>query len=371
MKKYLALLMVVFLASISITTQKANAQTCAKVVSVTLLGKSSVSYNAPFDCIVTVENPTTEQKKNIACGISINGEFPKNYCPSQTDGNYSFFGGWQGNEAYFHCVLPNTDDVAKATKLELVGDDFSPGCPQQTRVAIPLTVNQSNPSVTASPQQVSGNEAVNFVAGMLRAFQNLGDGNSSNLGSAPGSNPPTVAPPQNLPPVSTAVGSRTDKGEKDAAACGITSRTPIVGPPTLTLDRFKQVLRSYGSPALPEAESIYNLGIQYGVNPAVLLAQFIQESSCGTAGSSVRNRSIGNLECRNPSRNPCPGRFQNYPSWTASARDYYDLLRNTYANPQAWGLYYVETMLSTYAPSFENNTCQYIRLTVSRINSWR
>ncbi|HLL60986.1 MAG TPA: glucosaminidase domain-containing protein, partial [Candidatus Nitrosocosmicus sp.] len=156
------------------------------------------------------------------------------------------------------------------------------------------------------------------------------------------------------------------------------NRTSVQGPPTLTADRLKLILRSMNSPAEAEAQAIYDLGIKYNINPAILMAFFIQESSAGTCKPtcrSIKNKSIGNIRCSQnwtDEGGKCDvgsgnGSFRMYNSWAAGAEDFYKLIRYKYVDQ--WKLEYVETVIPKYAPSNENNTCGYIKFTVDRIKN--
>src|SRR4051812_824723 len=52
----------------------------------------------------------------------------------------------------------------------------------------------------------------------------------------------------------------------------------VVGAPTISVAQIEQVLASYNSPAVGHGQEIYDLGIKYGINPAISLAFFIHES---------------------------------------------------------------------------------------------
>jgi hypothetical protein len=56
----------------------------------------------------------------------------------------------------------------------------------------------------------------------------------------------------------------------------------FTGPPRITVEKFKSVLRAYKSPVTDEAEDFYDLINSYGLDPGIALAFFIRESSAGT-----------------------------------------------------------------------------------------
>lgn len=68
----------------------------------------------------------------------------------------------------------------------------------------------------------------------------------------------------------------------------------ILSAPTISLERFTNVLRNAGSPAAKEAAGMYNAAVKYGVDPAILLAIMRKESGFGKLGIAVgRNNGWG------------------------------------------------------------------------------
>jgi Mannosyl-glycoprotein endo-beta-N-acetylglucosaminidase len=148
----------------------------------------------------------------------------------------------------------------------------------------------------------------------------------------------------------------------------------LVGPPTLTSAEIDQILAAYGSPAAGSGQDFYNLGVEYGIDPAYAVAFFIHESSAGTApgwagiksdGSTTHN--IGNIICAGYPT--CYNRFRDYGSWGEGIEDWYRLLAVEYINGR--GVYTVEQIIPIYAPSFENNVPGYIQAVNSLVIDWR
>jgi len=108
----------------------------------------------------------------------------------------------------------------------------------------------------------------------------------------------------------------------------------ILAGPTLTEQSFVDRLRAVGSPALPEAQAIYETLVAGGVNPAFALAMFHAESHSGTRGYAVTTRNWGNIlfydwEVAFGATPYKPGNgytYALYPTWLASVRAYVDLL---------------------------------------------
>ena len=61
----------------------------------------------------------------------------------------------------------------------------------------------------------------------------------------------------------------------------------IVGPPTVSASFINQVLAEHNSPAQGLGHVFYDLGVQYGIDPAFALAFFGHESSYGRVGVAV------------------------------------------------------------------------------------
>ncbi len=160
-----------------------------------------------------------------------------------------------------------------------------------------------------------------------------------------------------------------------APAAQATTGMSILGPPSVSVAQIEAVLAEYRSPARGTGQAMYDLGVQYGIDPAFLLAFFIHESSAGANpkwagikadGSSTHN--IGNIVCTTGWR--CYGRFRDYPSWEAGSEDWYALMRDLYVNE--WGRTTVEAIIPKYAPASDNNDeARYIAQIRTLVNSWR
>jgi hypothetical protein len=74
-----------------------------------------------------------------------------------------------------------------------------------------------------------------------------------------------------------------------------TLNSPTLDTPRITLARFKQLLQSKNSPALPEVDQIYNILVVQEVETAFALAQYRVESQYGTAGYAKITHSWGNM----------------------------------------------------------------------------
>ena len=69
------------------------------------------------------------------------------------------------------------------------------------------------------------------------------------------------------------------------------------GAPTISASFINQVLSAYHSPAAGQGQALYNLGMQYDIDPAYALAFFFHESQFGETGMARITHSLGNSRC--------------------------------------------------------------------------
>jgi hypothetical protein len=112
-----------------------------------------------------------------------------------------------------------------------------------------------------------------------------------------------------------------------------------------------KVLSAYRSPAAGKGQSLYDLGVKYGIDPAFALAFFMHESSFGNQGEATKSLSLGNLRCIPNFR--CEDNFAQFNSWEDGFQAWYQLIRNLYV--AQWGLTTVDTIIPRYAPPADNN----------------
>ncbi|HCI81622.1 MAG TPA: hypothetical protein DHW02_18250 [Ktedonobacter sp.] len=152
----------------------------------------------------------------------------------------------------------------------------------------------------------------------------------------------------------------------------------VLSKPTITADFINQVLSAYGSPAAGKGQQLYDLGVQYGIDPAFALAFFQHESTFGKFGEANTTRSLGNLRCIpnaaciNSSGQTCaPGDscYASFPTWEAGFEAWYKLIRNLYV--AGWGLSTIPQIIPKYAPSADNNNeAAYIASVEHSIDVW-
>jgi hypothetical protein len=146
-----------------------------------------------------------------------------------------------------------------------------------------------------------------------------------------------------------------------------------IGPPTISLATYTHFLQEKNSPAYPEAVAMYENCLKLTCDPAVALAFFNHESSMGTQGAAVANKSFGNIRCTAGS--PCNysggnGGFKIYANWTEGLIDWAILLREVYANK--FKLYSLEQIIPVYAPAADNNSpINYINTVKSLVDQYR
>jgi hypothetical protein len=145
----------------------------------------------------------------------------------------------------------------------------------------------------------------------------------------------------------------------------------VLGKPTISVNFINQVLASYHSPAAGKGQTLYDLGVKYGIDPAFALAFFMHESTFGTQGEARTTMSLGNLRCI-PDR-PCVdqdrGGYAQMQSWEDGFEIWYQLIRNYYIARR--GLVTVEQIIPVYAPAADSNNEQaYISSLKHSIDTW-
>ncbi len=145
----------------------------------------------------------------------------------------------------------------------------------------------------------------------------------------------------------------------------------VLGKPTISASLINQVLASYNSPAAGKGQTLYNLGVKYGIDPVYALAFFMHESLFGTTGEARATLSLGNSRCI-PTR-PCidqnRGGYAQMYSWEDGFEQFYKLIRNLYV--AQWGLVTVDQIIPKYAPNSDGNNEQaYIATLKHEIDAW-
>lgn len=157
-------------------------------------------------------------------------------------------------------------------------------------------------------------------------------------------------------------------GVAPAIAVGDPYDMRLLQPPSVTPQQIDEVLASYGSPATGTGQYFYDKGLEWGIDPAFALAFFIKESSAGTAGAAVENKSIGNIICT-AGWPRCGGRFRAYDSWEQGIDDWYRLIAVEYIDGR--GHQTPADVIPVYAPSVENDTGAYIEQVQAMVAGWR
>jgi hypothetical protein len=149
----------------------------------------------------------------------------------------------------------------------------------------------------------------------------------------------------------------------------------VIGPPTITVAEIERVLADYHSPAAGHGQEIYDLGVKYGINPAIAMAFFVHESGAGSnpawAGrkpDGTTTHNIGNIICTAGFR--CHGRFRDYATWGEGIEDWYKLIKELYVGE--WGRKTVDQIIPKYAPASDNNDPDgYINSVKHLVESWQ
>jgi len=170
-------------------------------------------------------------------------------------------------------------------------------------------------------------------------------------------------------PVSTPVGTQTATDTKQISHQN--QAYAVLGKPSITADFINKVLEANHSPAAGTGQSLYNLGVKYGIDPAFPLAFFLHESSYGTSGEARKTLSIGNSRCIDGYAcvDQDRGGYALFANWEESYDEWYTLIRNYYVGKR--GLTTVDKIIPVYAPNADhNNEKAYIQSLKDTIDSY-
>lgn len=153
----------------------------------------------------------------------------------------------------------------------------------------------------------------------------------------------------------------------------------VLGKPTISAAFINEVLASYKSPTAGMGQTLYDLGLKYGIDPVYPLAFFMHESLFGTTGEARITLSLGNSRCINDracvntSGTTCQQGQSCYAkmnSWQDGFEQWYKLIRNLYI--AQWGLVTVDQIIPKYAPNSDgNDEAEYIATLKHEIDAWR
>lgn len=145
----------------------------------------------------------------------------------------------------------------------------------------------------------------------------------------------------------------------------------VLGKPTITADFINRVLASYHSPTAGMGQSLYDLGVKYGIDPVYALAFFMHESLFGTTGEARVTFSLGNERCI-PDRSCIDqdrGGYARMNSWQDGFEQWYKLIRNLYV--AQWGRVTIDQIIPKYAPNSDgNDEAEYIASLKHEIDTW-
>lgn len=154
----------------------------------------------------------------------------------------------------------------------------------------------------------------------------------------------------------------------------------VTGKPTISASFINRVLTAYGSPARGKGQTLYNLGLRYGIDPVYALAFFLHESHFGTTGEATVTLSLGNERCI--SDRPCidqaQGGYAQMESWEDGFEHWYRLILYGYVQGQVTRPLVghvcktVDQIIPVYAPSTDHNDVQaYIAAIENAVDAWR
>jgi hypothetical protein len=130
----------------------------------------------------------------------------------------------------------------------------------------------------------------------------------------------------------------------------------IKGAPSCNPEQIQTFLEKMGSPAAKEqgfSQALYDACTNRGIDPAVAVGFFLQESTCGRYGRGHENHSLGNIKGTAPESGGSDGTFRHYNTWAEGARDWARLIDESYT--QKRGLQTLSQVISVYAPGSDHN----------------
>jgi hypothetical protein len=146
----------------------------------------------------------------------------------------------------------------------------------------------------------------------------------------------------------------------------------VLGKPTISVAQINAILAHYHSPTAGMGQSLYDLGVQYGIDPVYALAFFMHESLFGTTGEARVTLSLGNERCI-PDRaciDQDRGGYARMNSWQDGFEHWYKLIRNLYV--AQWGRVTVDQIIPRYAPNSDgNDEAEYIASLKHEVDVWR
>ncbi|GCE21378.1 hypothetical protein KDK_51780 [Dictyobacter kobayashii] len=124
----------------------------------------------------------------------------------------------------------------------------------------------------------------------------------------------------------------------------------VVGKPTISAQQINAILTYYHSPAAGKGQALYDLGVQYQIDPVVALAFFHHESTFGRFGEANYTHSLGNLRCipDYPCVDKKRGGYAHFANWEEGFAAWYKLIHDYYVVRNK--LTTVNQIIAVYAP---------------------
>ena len=144
----------------------------------------------------------------------------------------------------------------------------------------------------------------------------------------------------------------------------------LLSAPRISVHQFTRVLDKYHSPALIEADALYATCLNYKLDPAVALAFFAHESTCGTVGKAVETRNWGNIRVGQGRQQKNANGWAWYRAWNDGLADWCQLISRLYI--VRWSLTTVGQLVPRYAPRSDGNApTAYIKTVLAFVAAWQ
>lgn len=140
--------------------------------------------------------------------------------------------------------------------------------------------------------------------------------------------------------------------------------------PRISIHQFTRVLDKYHSPALIEADALYATCHAHTFDPAIALAFFVHESTCGVAGKASQTLNWGNIRVGQGRQLKNANGWAWYRTWNDGLADWCQLLNRLYI--VRWNLTTVAQMIPRYAPRTDGNVpTAYIKTVLELVAGWQ
>lgn len=278
--KYIFVLLLFIISSFLFTDRAFTQTNCATILSVTS-STAQIAANSPFTCTTQVD-PAHTGSNWIACGISFDGKYPENYCPSDTN-----FGGWNGDKAMFNCSVNEAALSTNPKKVELVAFDFSPSCGLSTAMKTLVTIAENSSGSTGQPGETNST-GTNTTSG--NTSSTVSSGRSSTGSSNTSASENSSGTKSSYNPSGSGNSGGVGQGVVPFSGIGVSAETFFQN------TSYPANLSSLGTICLQNKSIYLQASQETGIPWQILAGIHYKEGSCDPNRSLVSGRIIGEDE---------------------------------------------------------------------------